>query len=118
MPVRVVADEHIPHRLLLALRAANLDVLSIFEKHRGLTDPEIFALCAKSPSILLTADKAFAAWAVAAHVSQIGVILLRYQRTELDQIAGHLVSLLNTPETLLGTYTVISASKTRHRKIE
>lgn len=118
LPAKIVADEHIPFRVLQSLRGKGLDVLSIFENHRGISDREIFAICTRQPSVLLTSDKSFAAWIVAARPPRVGVILLRYDRSELQQIIEAVLALLSKPEQMLGIYSVISATKTRQRRID
>lgn len=117
MPVEFITDEHIPGRIGKSLIEAGCSVRSIFHSHRGLSDPEILELCKRAPSVLITADKDFAAWAAAGKPNNVGIILLRYERAELPAIEQGLVTLCRSPDSLIGCYTVLSPTKTRRRTI-
>lgn len=55
----ILADENIDHRIISELRRNNLDVYSIYEKNRGVSDYEIIELSKNTPYIILTEDKDF-----------------------------------------------------------
>lgn len=117
MQVKIIADENVSFRIIQALRSINLDVFSVFESNRGIPDFSILEICKKQPSILITSDKNFASWAAASHLSNFGLILLRFDRKDIDQIISVVKSLLLEPENLLGKYNVISPVKIRQREI-
>lgn len=117
MQVKVVTDEHISVRIIKSLRESGLDVFSVFESARGISDSKILNICVKQASVLITSDKNFAAWAVASRPQNFGLILLRFERKDLNKIIDVLKSLFKKPDSLIGTYCVISPNKIRQKVI-
>lgn len=114
-----MADENLDLIIVDALRAHNIDVYSIFELDRGLTDKEVIDLSKKPPRIILTEDKDFGEWVYAHNEREISVILLRYDYAEVRDIASVVVNLIKSKGTeLFGKFTTVTANKVRVRKIK
>ncbi len=117
MQVKIVADENISISIIHSLRDIGLNVMSIFDSHRGITDAEILQFCTTQPSILLTSDKNFAAWAAASRPPETGIVLLRFERGDIDNMIESLKIVFQNTDSLLGVYTVIAPTKIRQRII-
>ena len=55
----LVADESVERQIIMALRDAGHDVLSIAESDPGLPDDRVLALAARERAVLLTLDTDF-----------------------------------------------------------
>lgn len=60
----ILADENIDHSLI---RESGIDVYSVYEEQRGITDKDIIEFSRNPPRIILTEDKDFGEW-VFAHI--------------------------------------------------
>ena len=114
----ILADENIDHSLIEALRAAGLDVLSVYESSRGIRDEAIIQASRQPPRLILTEDKDFGEWVFAHGVQDISVVFLRYSFSETAKMKETLCRLLSERMLdLLGCYTVITAQKIRIRRL-
>lgn len=72
----ILADENLHPRLIQSLRGADVDVFSVKEHNRGISDEEIITFSKNPPRIILTEDKDFGEWVFAHHEKSISMILL------------------------------------------
>ena len=116
----ILADENIDAQIISTLRSENIDVTSIFEDYRGVTDEEVIRISKKEPPrIILTEDKDFGEWVYAHKEQNISVILLRYNWVETDIIISILLELIKSKgEDLYGKFTTITAQKIRIRSLK
>lgn len=54
--MKFLADENIPLKAVQALRDQNLDVISVIEIRRGMSDEEVMALARQESRIIITFD--------------------------------------------------------------
>jgi len=114
----ILADENIDYRIIRALRNEGIDVFSVFENYRGITDYEVIKHSVKEKKILLTEDKDFGEWVFSHKEKGLSVILLRYSFHETPQIITILIKLLKEDSHKLHfAYTTITTQKIRIRKI-
>ncbi len=114
----ILADENIDCHIIQSLRKEGIDVFSIYENHRGLSDFAVAELSLQPPRLILTEDKDFADMVFAYQITDISVILLRYNFDEKDRITQILIDLLYDREiSLFKKFTVITAKKIRIRDI-
>jgi predicted nuclease of predicted toxin-antitoxin system len=114
----ILADENIYQSIIHNLRAEGIDVLSIYETTRGLSDFEIAKLSRNPPRIILTEDKDFADMVFAFQIKDISVILLRYKFDETLRIIEILIDLLKNPNiNLFGKFTTITTKRIRIKEI-
>ena len=114
----LIADENIDFRIIEALRQKGIEVYSVFEELRGISDFEIIELSNKTGFTILTEDKDFGEWVFAHKTKGISVILLRYTFTETNDIIGVLFQVLKMKNLeLKGLFTTITAKKIRQRRI-
>ena len=78
----IIADESLNGNLVIAIREAGFDVLSIAEECAGISDEEIAISSISPPRIIISEDKDFGELVYHYKVSVIKVILLRYEPFE------------------------------------
>ena len=114
----ILADENIYHDIIFALREAQIDVFSVYEESRGISDFDIAKMSKNPPRIILTEDKDFADMVFAYQIKDISVILLRYSFDETSKIIEIIIDLLkNENISLIGKFTTITTKKVRIREI-
>jgi predicted nuclease of predicted toxin-antitoxin system len=114
----ILADENVYQLIILALREAGIEVYSVFENHRGVSDQDIVEASLQPPRIILTEDKDFGDLVFAHNQKPSGVILLRYALPEVEEISKALIRLLQTRgSTLFGKFVTVTARKTRIRSL-
>ena len=114
----ILADENIDQRIIQAIRNIGIEVVSIYETNRGITDEEIITFSKIPPRIILTEDKDFGEWVFAHHIKDISVIFLRYNFKETSEIVKLLCKLLEKNVVdFLSQFTTVTTKKTRRREI-
>ena len=114
----ILADENIPSNIIDALRVKDIEVYSVYENTRGISDREIIELSKNPPCIILTEDKDFGEWVFAHGIKSISVIFLRYRYAEQSLIKDILVDLIaQKKEELFGMFITITKTKIRYRMI-
>ena len=114
----ILADENIPSNIIDALRVKDIEVYSVYENTRGISDREIIELSKNPPRIILTEDKDFGEWVFAHGIKSISVIFLRYRYAEQSLIKDILVDLIDQKmEELFGMFITITKTKIRYRMI-
>jgi predicted nuclease of predicted toxin-antitoxin system len=114
----ILADENIDHQLIDSIRKAGIEVYSVYEQNRGISDEEVIDLSRNPSRLILTEDKDFGEWVFAHHIEGISVILLRYHFKETEQISKILIDLLQKHgQELHGRFTTITIDKVRTRSI-
>lgn len=83
----IVADENIDHSLIEAIRLAGIEVVSVYEEARGISDFSVIEIARNPPRIILTEDKDFGEWIFAHQVKDIicRVDTIRIQRNRSYQ---------------------------------
>ncbi len=115
----MIADESLNKNLLVALRNAGHDILSISEQYFGISDEEVAEMSLFPPRIIISEDKDFGELVYHQKTSVAGVILLRYQPHELEIIKHRLLSFLSDyKQSLQGKFVVVTFDKTRIRGLE
>lgn len=102
-----------------ALQQHGIQVYSIFELNRGLSDEEIISLSRNPPRVILTEDKDFGEWVFAHNVRDISVILLLYHYINIEAMASIVVNLIQEQgQALFGKFVVVTLNKIRMRTIK
>jgi len=115
---KLLADESLDFRIVLNLRNAGFEVISVIEDYSGISDKEVLNLAIKFNAILITEDSDFGEWIFAHREKTTGVVYLRYSSKELQEIASALIILINKYGiNLYGKFTVITAKKVRIREL-
>ena len=118
MPVRIIADENIDNIIIQSLRDDKYEVISIKENYRGIKDIEIIVLANQNECLILTEDKDFGEWVFSHGTESVGILFLRYDESELNEIINSLKALLKEyGDSLYNKFTVITKNKIRIREI-
>lgn len=117
MSIDILADESVNFQIVKELRNHGIGVISVLEKHQGITDDQVLDIARSYNAILLTEDSDFGEWIFAHKETVRGVIFLRYLPKETGDICQVLIKVLNNPNDLPHHFIVITARKIRFRKI-
>lgn len=113
----ILADENIPFEITKTLRGHGIEVTSIYETARGVSDEKVIELALKYGFLLLTEDKDFGEWVFAHHAKGLSVLFLRYSVEELQEITQALIYLLKTQSLQRPFFATITAKKIRVRQL-
>lgn len=110
----ILADENIDHSIILDLRNSGIEVYSIYENERGISDTGIISLSKKPQKVILTEDTDFGEWVYAHNEKEISVILLRYSFPDTRKISKILVDFItDKSSSLFGKFCVVTVNKIR-----
>ena len=112
-----VGDESLDHPIVLRLRAAGHDVLSVTEMDPGITDDEVLDLANRNGAVLVTADKDFCEMVFRLHRVTAGVVLVRLAGLSAEQKADIVAAEVERHlDQLTGAFTVIAPGSVRVRR--
>ena len=92
--MRLLADESCDFTVVVGVRNAGHDVVSIAERMPGVEDEKVIELVASERRLLLTEDKDFGQLVFAATKNNSGVILIRYPASARSTLTDAVVTLL------------------------
>jgi predicted nuclease of predicted toxin-antitoxin system len=112
--VRLVADENCDFSIVLELRAAGYDVVSITEKMPGADDQTVIDFARSERRLLLTEDKDFGQLVFAAAKENSGVILIRYPASARSALISAILKFLSeNAESLYSRFVVLEPGRAR-----
>ncbi len=115
----ILADESVDKIVVDELISKGIQVYSIYELNRGLTDEEVIELARLPPRVILTEDKNFGEWVFAHDVRDISVILIRYDYINVHAIASIVSEFVTEKrESLFGKFSTVTLDKIRIRTIK
>jgi predicted nuclease of predicted toxin-antitoxin system len=118
LSLKILADEDVDYRIIKELRQKGVEVISILEENKGVSDTQVLNIAKRQEAILLTEDKDFGEWIFAHKQKEVSVILLRYNHIDLRYIINNLIDVLKKYESALqNKFVVISKNKVRIREI-
>ncbi len=118
MHLKLLADECLDFRIVQNLRKKGFEIKSILEDCPGINDKDVLNTAIKHNAILITEDRDFGEWVFAHKESVTGVIYLRYNAEELENISSSLIKLINKYGTkLYNKFTVVTTKKIRIRQL-
>lgn len=118
MPLKLLADESLDFRIVVNLRVAGFETISVLKDYQGISDKEVLSLARQFNAILITEDSDFGEWVFAHKEKVIGVIFLRYKPEDIQSISSSLIALINKHGgELYGKFTVVTVKKIRMRGI-
>jgi predicted nuclease of predicted toxin-antitoxin system len=80
----ILADENLNFNFINDLWAAGYEVLSVYERFRGITDPAVVQLALQEKAVLITEDKDFGQLVFAHKIARLTVVFLRYKKSEVE----------------------------------
>src|SRR5579872_5559806 len=111
----ILADENIHIFIIMSLRDAGFNVISVREFASGIKDEEVIQMALQNNWLLLTEDKDFGEWVFAHHIEGLSVLFLRYSFYEFRDIAQTLVHLLKTQQPDRPFFATVTTNKIRVR---
>lgn len=116
MLFRILADEGVDYRIIEKLREQGFVVISVLEKCPGISDKDVLELAQQEKALLLTEDNDFGELVFAHKEKNSGVIFLRYDRKEIQDISASLINVLSYKDSLYEKFIVITVNKIRIRE--
>jgi len=114
----ILADENISLPMIKTLREKGIEVTSIFEDHRSISDEQIIELSLSPRRIILTRDKDFGEWIFAHKKEKVSVILLRYSRNDEPIIASMVCNLIEEKgDWLFNKFVTVKLNSIRVREL-
>jgi predicted nuclease of predicted toxin-antitoxin system len=112
--VRLVADENCDFSLVVDLRSAGYDVVSISERMAGADDETVIDFARSERRILITEDKDFGQLVFAAAKENSGVILIRYPASARSALTAAVLKLLSdNGDNLYSRFAVLEPGRVR-----
>ncbi|NPA58486.1 MAG: toxin-antitoxin system, toxin component [Aquificae bacterium] len=118
MKVKILADENVNYKIVQYLKSKNVDVVSLTDFHRGISDYEVIRLAKKLKAVILTEDSDFGTWAFSLKENINGVIYIRYKPEDYLEIGDTVVSLVDKyDKELYNRFITITKNKVRIRTL-
>lgn len=112
--MRLLADESCDFAVVVGVRVAGHDVVSIAERMPGVEDEKVIELAASERRLLLTEDKDFGQLVFAAAKENSGVILIRYPASTRQTLVEAVVKLLaERADALYSRFVVMEPGRIR-----
>jgi predicted nuclease of predicted toxin-antitoxin system len=112
--VRLVADENCDFSVVIDLRSAGYDVVSVSERMRGADDETVIEFARSERRLLVTEDKDFGQLVFAAAKQSSGVILIRYPASARTELTAAVLKLLSeNGESLYSRFVVLEPGRAR-----
>lgn len=114
----VIADENLEQYWIELLRRKHFEVLSIAETYPQISDQEVANLAQQHKGILITEDKDFGELVFAYGISNLSIVLLRYDQPEYSQIENGLLEVIEKYQhEMTPHFITVSKNKIRIRRI-
>jgi predicted nuclease of predicted toxin-antitoxin system len=118
LPLNFVADECVHRKIVTTLREQGHAVNYIAESNRDVSDHEIIEIVTQQSAILVTEDSDFGEWVFVHGYNNVGVVFLRFNAEELDEINQSIIKIVNKyKQELFKKFIVITPTKFRIREI-
>jgi predicted nuclease of predicted toxin-antitoxin system len=112
--VRLVADENCDFSVVIDLRSAGYDVVSIAEQMPGADDHAVIDFARSERRLLVTEDKDFGQLVFAAAKQNSGVILIRYPASARSALTTAVLKFLSdSGESLYSRFAVLEPGRVR-----
>jgi predicted nuclease of predicted toxin-antitoxin system len=112
--VRLVADENCDFSVVVDLRLAGYNVVSISELMAGADDETVIDFARSERRLLVTEDKDFGQLVFAAAKENSGVILIRYPASARSALTGAVLKLLSdNGKNLYSRFAVLEPGRVR-----
>ena len=113
----ILADENIEREFIIALRVANIDVISVWESYIGFCDNELLKIAVDEKAVILTYDTDFGELVFRFGLKSHGIILLRLNGLSLPDRVEKTISVIKEhKDEIENAFTVISENSVRIRK--
>src|SRR5262245_26243497 len=111
MMYKIVADESVDFRIIVALRKLGIDVYAICEEQRSITDEQVLAIANNLNALLITEDKDFGELVFRLRLPHKGILLIRI--TDESKISKVTEAIIKNYNELCERFSVINEKKLR-----
>jgi predicted nuclease of predicted toxin-antitoxin system len=111
--LKFLVDENFPLESVLDLKRKGVDVQSVLDYKKGITDEEVLKLASSKGRILITFDQDFGELAFRQKMSSKGIVLLRIAPASSREITNSLINLLSKGIRVESHFTVIEKNRIR-----
>ena len=112
-----MADENVPYGVVKRLRQDGVDIISVYDVRRGITDSEVAELANQEGRILITFDKDFGTILFVEGLKLPGLILLRFPPKNVEYIYKNLKAVLSKDIGFQGKIVSVHEDKIRIGKM-
>ena len=116
--MRIIADENCDRMLVVALREAGHDVLSIRESEKGQDDSYIFDLARTERRVVLTSDLDFGHLCEHRFPHPPAIVVMRLDRIDRHVRARRVLEALNVAGSIEGHLLIVEPSRLRIRAFQ
>ena len=114
----IIFDENVDQWIADRLLELGHDVFLIREYRAGISDREVIDITASKKGVLVTEDKDFGELVFSHNLKNCSVILLRYKKSDIEQVVRSIVKILERQWQDPGhCFYTISKGKVRSRKM-
>lgn len=114
----IIVDENVDQRIIDRLVEQEFDVFSIREHKSGISDREVIEITESKKGVLVTEDKDFGELVFSHNLKGCSVILLRYNKSDIEKVTRSVVMIMKRQLHDPGHYFyTISKGKVRSRKM-
>lgn len=114
----IIVDENVDQVLIDRLKEYDFELISIREEFEGINDKQVIQIAKENNGLVITEDKDFGELIFSYNIRGCSVLLLRYKKSDYEQIEGNVFKALQYYETRQGHFFItITAKKIRVRKI-
>lgn len=112
MKCKIVADESVDFRIVLALRKSGFEVYAISEQLPSLKDESVLHIAFQNEALLITEDKDFGELVFRLHLPHKGILLIRIENRDL-KIMSVVATIEKYFDELRNKFSVINHDKLR-----
>lgn len=112
--MKIVADESVDFRIVVALRDSGYDVWAVVEEDPSIKDKEVLSIAFNQNALLLTEDKDFGELAIRLRLPHHGILLVRLGGFQIEKkIDLVLRAVTDNFAELSGNFAVLDGRKLR-----
>ncbi len=114
----IIFDENVDQWIIDRILEQGYEVYSIREYRAGISDREVIDITGSKKGVLVTEDKDFGELVFSHNLKNCSVILLRYNKSDIEQVVRNIVKILERQLRVPAHYFyTISKGKVRSRKM-
>ncbi|ASJ02339.1 hypothetical protein A3L09_03265 [Thermococcus profundus] len=115
--MRFLADENVPYGVVRRLKREGIDIVSVYDIKRGITDEEVARMATEENRVLVTFDKDFGMIVFVEGLKIPGLILLRFQPKNINFIYTMLKNVVTRDIDFYGKIVTVHEDKIRISKL-
>jgi predicted nuclease of predicted toxin-antitoxin system len=114
----ILFDENIEQYWILQAIQLNLPFISVRDSYSGVSDEEVIEIARKNKALVVTEDKDFGELVFAHGITNVSVMLIRYDKPDYHQIQTMFLDIITNYNNNSGTkFMVLSGKGLRVREL-